>query len=69
MELVWGGIPLWNGVPSSDVPPLGEHTCLNPLHLKPWAAAMSAGDATKHEPPNHPAFDGAHNGSLPGPKL
>ena len=30
---------------------------------------QSAGDATKHEPPSHPAFDGALNGARPGPKL
>ncbi|KAF8808409.1 hypothetical protein BYT27DRAFT_7241680 [Phlegmacium glaucopus] len=50
------------------IAPSGEHTHLNPHHLKAWAAAMSAGDATKHEPPNHPAFDGVRNAAAAGPK-
>ncbi|KAF9032739.1 hypothetical protein BJ165DRAFT_1328515, partial [Panaeolus papilionaceus] len=45
-----------------------KHIMLNPLRLKTWAAAMAAGDATKHEPPHAPAFDGAHDGNVVGPR-
>ncbi|KJA18810.1 hypothetical protein HYPSUDRAFT_118568, partial [Hypholoma sublateritium FD-334 SS-4] len=50
------------------IPPHGEHVRLNPYRFKLWAAAIAAGDATKHEPPNIPAFDGARDGRMNGPK-
>ncbi|KAF9045626.1 hypothetical protein BJ165DRAFT_1346215 [Panaeolus papilionaceus] len=49
------------------VNPAGKHIMLNLLRLKIWAAALAAADATKHEPPNFAAFDGAHDGSAGRP--
>ncbi|KAJ7106874.1 hypothetical protein C8R43DRAFT_1140426 [Mycena crocata] len=42
----------------------GRHIGLNMRKFKTWAAAMAAGDATKHEPPNIEEFDGARDGRL-----
>ncbi|KAF8878266.1 hypothetical protein CPB84DRAFT_1688378 [Gymnopilus junonius] len=50
------------------ITPTSEHICLNPLRFKAWAAAMAAGDATKHELPNVTAFDGARDGHCTGPR-
>ncbi|KJA18856.1 hypothetical protein HYPSUDRAFT_144459 [Hypholoma sublateritium FD-334 SS-4] len=50
------------------ISPSGEHTRLNTLRMKTWAAALAAGDATKHEPPNSSVFDGARDGRIMGPK-
>ncbi|KAH6880189.1 hypothetical protein BKA70DRAFT_1126817 [Coprinopsis sp. MPI-PUGE-AT-0042] len=37
----------------------GDHIPLNLLRLRLWAASWASGDATKHEPPQIEAFDGA----------
>ncbi|KAJ7831897.1 hypothetical protein B0H13DRAFT_2240520 [Mycena leptocephala] len=42
----------------------GEHIRLNNRRFKLWSAAWAAGDATKHEPPNIPEFDGARDGRI-----
>ncbi|KAG8685087.1 hypothetical protein FRC09_014970 [Ceratobasidium sp. 395] len=38
--------------------PNGQHLGLNHRRLTMWAAAMAAGEATRHAPPNVPEFDG-----------
>ncbi|EUC63107.1 hypothetical protein RSOL_479280, partial [Rhizoctonia solani AG-3 Rhs1AP] len=42
------------------VAPNGAHIGLNMRRFAIWGAAIAAGDATRHVPPNVPEFDGPH---------
>ncbi|KAJ3505283.1 hypothetical protein NMY22_g17640 [Coprinellus aureogranulatus] len=43
----------------------GTHIRLNMHRLRLWAAAWAAGEATKYQPPNGEAFDGARDSGPP----
>ncbi|QRV78748.1 hypothetical protein RhiJN_12360 [Ceratobasidium sp. AG-Ba] len=44
--------------------PNGQHLGLNNRRLAMWSAAMAAGEATRHAPPNVPEFDGPQGSGI-----